>query len=370
MNNMRKALLYVGLSLCLLGCSKTPIGENQQLPSDGEEVVVSLGLGGEITISETPLSRAAGSETSSKDLYGINVYYDKEKDGLLNDVYAYGLFDNVADMVITLVTGYKYKFECRMVVDGKEKCKDYYYNKQGYYGQPFMAKTENNTGDTYNHLKKCSNSFIMGLSFYDSYFKRGSTNVSGCAADTYYGELSNYSPTKNGVVSIDMKRCAYGLTINVSGVTKGKALIGINSYSGTDDVLGKDIKTVSGFSDTFSTTSDKNVSYDVISFHDVYGCWESAVNQQEYSVTIPIRIYWSYTYEGTNVTETFEKYRAVTLKRNVMTTVDINLNIDTNGQADKSLSLSMETSNMTNSGYTFDYDIILDGTIDNPVDPK
>lgn len=366
---MNKALLYVGLSICLLGCSKTPIGENQQLPSDGEEVVVSLGLGGEVTISETPLSRAAGSETSSKDLYGINVYYDKEKDGLLNDVYAYGLFDNVADMVITLVTGYKYKFECRMVVDGKNKC---LISKSSYYGRPFISETSNND-ETYNsggqYYKKCSNRFLIGGSF-DRYLRRGYVDPYGYEVDNYYGEVSSYTPTKNGVVSIDMKRCTYGLTINVSGVTKGTASVSFNYSGGTDDELGTYISTVSGFSGGFSTTSDKRKTYDVISFDDLYGCWEGAVNQQVYSVTIPIRIYWSYTYEGTNVTETFEKYRAVTLKRNVMTTVDINLNIDTNGQADKSLSLSMETSNMTNSGYTFDYDINLDGTIDNPVDPK
>ena len=73
------------------------------------------------TVEESPLSKSAGEETESTDLYGINVYYDKERDGNINDVYGYGLFDNIADMNISLLTGYKYKFVCSLVKDGKNE---------------------------------------------------------------------------------------------------------------------------------------------------------------------------------------------------------------------------------------------------------
>lgn len=360
---MKRFYFLLGCFLCIWGCNKTPIiDDNHDNPSEGEEVLVSLGLGGEITISETPLSRAAGSETSSKDLYGINVYYDKDKDGKIDDHYAYGLFDNVADMVITLVTGHKYRFECRMVVDGKEKCKYGTSSGTSIYRKPFYLY---NSGSA-----PCKNQFISGSDYFGSTdFKYGSTYKNGYFADTYYGEVTDYTPTTNGVVKIDMKRCVYGLTVNVSGVTKGKATIGINTSSGTDDDLGVNINTISEFNNSYSTTSDTQILSETISFNNVYDCWAKTVSQQEYSITIPIRIYWTYTYEGTNVTENFTRYKAVTLKRNVMTTVDINLNIDTKGQTENGFSLSMDTKNMTNTGYTINYDIKLDGTVDNPVNP-
>ena len=75
-------LLLAFAGSILLGCNVQPIAEEktETLP-DGQSVTVSLSLGGEITVQESPLSRAAGSETTSQDLYGISVYYDKEKDG-------------------------------------------------------------------------------------------------------------------------------------------------------------------------------------------------------------------------------------------------------------------------------------------------
>lgn len=371
---MKRFYFLLGCFLCLWGCNKTPIiDDNHDNPSEGEEVLVSLGLGGEITISETPLSRAAGSETSSKDLYGINVYYDKDKDGKIDDYYAYGLFDNVADMVITLVTGHKYKFECRMVVDGKERCKKGY-NTGDYYGNPFKTATSL-SGETYGYgssdYQRCSNHFISGTNhFLDNCFKKGNTEKEGFLADTYYGEASGYSPKENGVVNINMKRCVYGLSINVSGLAKGTAKISVNYYSGKDDDLGINVNTSSGLSIYgISFTEDNVYSYDIVSFGEIYDCWSKAISQEVYSVIIPIKIYWEYTYEGTSVKETFTKYKAVTLKRNVMTTVDIKLNIDTNSQFDSRFSMSMDSSEMTTENSNFNFDIKLDGTTNNPVNP-
>ena len=94
------ALLFL-----LIGCSKQ--AENTSVH---EEMTVSLNLTGDfdVDVTQDPLTRA----TSTNDAYGINVYYDKEGDGTTNDIYAYGLFDNVADMTITLLSNHKYKFIC------------------------------------------------------------------------------------------------------------------------------------------------------------------------------------------------------------------------------------------------------------------
>lgn len=355
-------LLLAFAGSILLGCNVQPIAEEktETLP-DGQSVTVSLSLGGEITVQESPLSRAAGSETTSQDLYGISVYYDKEKDGNLNYAYAYGLFDNVNDMVITLVTGYKYRFVCTMVPDGKTACRYSSYTDR--YSCPFYV------GSSY---VLCGNRFIAGRVFRDSSTDGkqyglgwGYTNYSGYSADRYYGETSDYSPKEGGKVIIDMKRCAYGLTVKVSGVTKGSVSVSINNSSFSAD--GQNYYPINGFSASFSTSKDCVKEYPLVSFHDVYSCWNST---EEYSQIIPVKINWSYTYDGTNVTEAFEKYQAVTIKRNTMTTINLNLNIDTKGQSENGVSLVMDNSTMMNQGYTFNYDIQLDNTVNNPVDPQ
>lgn len=160
--------LFIGLVTIFLSCNKAPINDEKQgTPSEGEKVIVSLGLGGEIIISESPLSRAAGSETSSKDIYAINVFYDKEKDGVTDDVYSAGLFDNTNDMVITLLSGYKYSFECTYIPNGKDY--EYYYNGK--------------TSYTFDN-RNINNEFAAGLCFKNMYF---GTALSG----------TNYSKTKD-----------------------------------------------------------------------------------------------------------------------------------------------------------------------------
>lgn len=342
---MKKALLYVGLSFCLLGCSKTPIDENQQQPSDGEEVVVSLGLGGEITISETPLSRAAGSETSSKDIYAINVFYDKEQDGVTNDIYAGGLFDNSNDMVITLLTGYKYSFDCTYIPNGKDS--GYYSN--GYTTNTFSGCKINNLFDTGRNFS----TMYFGTGSGGTHSKTGDYNTSSYAAyygqngvDRYYGEVSNYSPKANDKVTIDMIRCVFGLRINVSGLTEGSLNIG--KCFGNESV-GK-------------VTSDgvvKDIS--MRSFVDVYKCWKSYQDYQEYNVTERMSIRWT---RGNGIIQDLGNL-GITVKRNVMTTVNINL---VASSTDNSIGFNVQSDEMGKS--TINININADGTVNTIVDPQ
>ena len=61
--------------MLLPSCRKTIIPQEVL----GETIVVSMGFGGDISVSQEPLSTKAGTPTN--DLYGINVYYDVNKDG-------------------------------------------------------------------------------------------------------------------------------------------------------------------------------------------------------------------------------------------------------------------------------------------------
>ena len=358
---MRRFLTPIALVTIsvMFGCEKDnkEVGQGTEPETEVETVTVSLGLGGEISVSESPLSRAAGSETSSNDLYGINVYYDEDDDGKIDDHYAYGLFDNVADMVITLVTGHKYKFECRMVVDGKTTC---LYNSLNY-SRPFCF--------SYSDYHACDNKFISSGSNFFIKLGFGNTYSSGYVADTYYGEITDYTPKAGGVVNINMKRCSYGLTVNLSGLSKGEATIDINTHAGIDEDLGVYVTLTYGYNKSFTLSTDGEVVSNVLSFDKTYECWLCAITSDDYTQTIPLRVNWSYTYDGTSVTESFTKYQAVTLKRNVMTTVNINLNIDTKGQENNSINLTRSETSMGSQTLDYNYIISLNGTVDNPVNP-
>ena len=335
--------LFFGLVIFLSSCNKAPIDdENQETPAEGEEVVVSFGLGGEITISESPLSRAAGSETSSKDIYAINVFYDKQKNGVTDDIYAGGLFDNSNDMVITLLTGYKYSFECTYIPNGKDF--EYYNGK---------------TSPTFDE-RSINNQFTAGLCFNNMYMGsalRG-TNYSKTkdypsasyqryygriGVDRYYGEVSNYSPKANDKVTIDMIRCVFGLKIIVSGLTDGSLYLG------------------KCFGDEYvETVTSDGVARDINyrSFIDVYKCWKS---YQDYQVTETMSIIWT---RGNGVIQELGA-QSITVKRNVMTTVNINL---VGSSTDNSLGFNVQSGEMGKSTMTIN--INADGTVDTNVDPQ
>ena len=106
-------MLLIGSST-LFSCSNNEdeLPPKEQEQTNQETYTISFNLGGEfISTSETPLSR---TEVTPKKIYGINVYYKKDGDTNYQN-YAYGLFDNIKDMTISLIGGYKYKFECSMV---------------------------------------------------------------------------------------------------------------------------------------------------------------------------------------------------------------------------------------------------------------
>ncbi|MDR1332596.1 MAG: hypothetical protein LBK07_10905, partial [Tannerella sp.] len=95
---MKRTILFMLLCGLCYGCSTEEIviekkGETQA-EAEQETYTVSLKMGGEITSEDTPLSTRA--ETASRNLYGVQVYRN-------NAYFAYGLFDNVNDMKISLL---------------------------------------------------------------------------------------------------------------------------------------------------------------------------------------------------------------------------------------------------------------------------
>lgn len=155
--------------------------------------------------------------------------------------------------------------------------------------------------------------------------------------------MSNYSPKANDKVTIEMIRCVFGLRINVSGLTDGSLSIG------------------KCFGDEYieSVTSDglaRDISFR--SFIDVYKCWKS---YQDYQVTESMRIIWT---RGNGVTQDLG-YQNITVKRNVLTTVNINL---VGSSTNNSIGIDVKSGEMGNS--TINININADGTVDTNVDPQ
>ena len=394
------------VALLLASCEKNKVdtipetGDTPQ--SVGETVNVSFAFKGDITVEESPLSKAAGEETESTDLYGINVYYDKERDGNIDDVYGYGLFDNIADMNISLLTGYKYKFVCSLVKDGKNKVaynnyrfysysSDYYTaEKHPGYCLPFCYSYQSYTEDSFNYSypsyngfsfspTQVGNEFILGSSNHLTGLGKGGTNNFKAGEDTaiygyhtyswnydnggykqypetdrYYGETTDYVPTEGGVVSIEMKRCVFGMKLNVTGVTDGSLRIFFDNNSESTTSYYSAYIVIDGI------TSDYIAEENIYTFEDIYQCWSDAMLGNTYYKNMYMHVIWE---RGNSVTQTLET-KQVSFKRNVLTTVNINLN----GASDENgFNLDIESGEMTDENVDFEFDA---GDMeDTPVEP-
>lgn len=215
---MKKIFLLMFAAICFAACG----GDENSIPgvtpdepnTTPKEFLVSLGFSGEITsIEESPLSRAA-----TNDLYGIQVYSSPTSSDNYKP-YAYGLFDSKDGMVIKLLEGYKYKFVSSMVVDGKQKISSY----ESSYDHPFKRS---------GLSTKLENKFNYDSGKEMGYLDDGYTNLLGLFGNfdhpnimRYYGEVTDYVPTANGSVSINMKKVVFGAKFITEGFTEGTLYI-------------------------------------------------------------------------------------------------------------------------------------------------
>lgn len=243
-------------ALTFAACTQEP-SQNQK-PT--KEYVVSLMLGGEITdVFYSDLTKGENDH----DLYGIQV--DATPAGENNYVhYAYGLFDSLEGVTITLLDGYEYKFVATLLKDGKEKIRHYEWG----YSDPFD--------------KEIVEEFVYSVNSYLGYLHQGSTRMSddgyyNCPTiDRYYGELEGFIPGDSENVTIQMKRVVFGLRVNASGLTEGTLTV---------NVEGAPTQTIA-FPDT---EFDEVFGMRVIKSN--YG--ESAYTTENYKETITVSITWT-----------------------------------------------------------------------------
>lgn len=290
---MKKIFLLMFAAICFAACG----GDENSIPgvtpdepnTTPKEFLVSLGFSGEITsIKESPLSRAA-----TNDLYGIQVYSSPASADDYKP-YAYGLFDSKDGMVIKLLEGYKYKFVSSMVVDGKQKISSYESSYDDPFTRSFLStKLENKFNyDSGKEMDRLNDGYTnLGLfgNFYHPNIMR------------YYGEVTDYVPTANGSVSINMKKVVFGAKFITEGFTEGTLYIKLEKAP------------------TLQIVFPQTEIEDIFTFsHSYGGSW----TDDTYTETIPVSISWQKN-DGAIVPLINQE---VTFKRNIKTTITVKVN--------------------------------------------
>lgn len=344
-------LIMALIGTVITSCSNADEPLPNPTPNDeGEVYEVSLSLGGEYTnVTEEPISRA---DEAPKKYYGINVYCMKT-DGTENSYghYAYGVFDNVADMKITLLGGYKYKFECTSATEGDDK----FFDSSSYILYPFQ-ETYYVNGVIYNDVfsKDDINKFITSQSKYLDGIKYGKTAYQSESGnnlydpythsyprtDRYYGEITDFIPSNGGVANIPMKRTIFGVKMVINGVPDGKL----------------DWSVPLPMEHTSCNSSESLSFSHIYTFSDVRVCWINDSHSSDFTI--------NFTWTRSNgYRQNFKE--TITVKRNVMTTVNVNLK---GGANDISLGIEEEDTPLGNESVNIDYD---GGDINNtPVNPE
>lgn len=308
-----RVLYYVMLFLLSsLGASCTEVVDSVEKKG----ITVNLNLKGDfgVEVTQDPLTKAA-----SNDAYGINVYYDKESDGVTNDIYAYGLFDNVPAMTITLLSGHKYRFACCLVKDAKNVLYfgQAFGNSFSGYAYPFQTSSSGSTQLGNRFIINEDNIYLKGIGSGGAHLKATSSpstsNATSYASiNRFYGETDQYVPVQNGTVDIYLKRVVFGAKFVVSGVQEGSVAVTCGDF----------------YNRTYST-DDAGIET-IYTFLNPYECWNWEESHTEpYSFAPAVSINYSSDRGGTlwNLINS----QTVTFKRNVMTTVNIILTPDLSG---------------------------------------
>lgn len=316
-------LKYLGMYMLTMACLSSCYDDclySVQVPT--QQVEVSFRFSGEITSDYSPLTRAMTTD----DLLGIQVYK-----GGAN--YAYGLFDNIADMKLKLNAEGQYKFIVTVVKEGKNKI--YHYEIENYVPLYFYPV------NGYEYSYYLDNTFHYGgdNNYYGSQLGQGYSRLTGGKyyyypeTDRFYGELDNYTikygsdPT---VINMDLKRAAFGLKYEVTGLSDGTASITIKNDSRT-------------FFENTSISEAYSSEAKVFTFSNVRDAWLYADDGYVENVTVSMT--WT---RSIGITQDLGS-KTVQIKRNALNNIRVSLSEDYGGSA---LKIDVEDAAMGNETVT------------------
>lgn len=316
---MKRLLFLPLLVLCLSGCMMEEL-DKESPAQEAKEYLVPIKMAGEILeIEEGPLTKAG----ENNDLYGFQINSKKAEETSYSP-YAYGLFDDISNVKIKLISGAEYEFVCTMVRDGKNKISSNIDNKV--FGNPFSIQKENKF--VYSASESHNYGFCRGLSHMkdEAFYDLPNT-------DRYYGVIENISPASITSIQLNMKRMVFGLKCVAEGLTEGELKIRLVGYRDANSpyffIKANNLQYVENIftfnefenSDVFS----KNYTLEAVLIH--------ADNTQEIIVS-----------------------KLVTFKRNKKTIITIKINKDANDTGTKGVNVVLDDEPMTDGD-----NVVIDG---------
>ena len=245
-------LMLCGVSSCKNELDALEDGNHRILKKEEKPMLktIRLSFGGDyITESEEPLLRADDGDTFT----GINVFYTKKEENATEQYYAYGLIKKSNDISIDLLTGYTYRFESTILIEGEDKL----YASNGndsYYREPFLSNNGNLGGPYYKgdmdkflytfdlpeNQKFIFRQLNQGVAWVDTGNDLTSQqgDVSYPRVKRYYGNLDGFDPALTNTVEIPMEYKSFGLKFVVESIPDNTTLTVMdvsNDRKETDD---------------------------------------------------------------------------------------------------------------------------------------
>ena len=279
------SLMMLLILTALSACEKVVVEEPARKGTKATRVVTISPVEEQIQISETPMTR--GSMAGK--VYAVNVFQKTGKAKSYSK-YAYGLFTDPSKIAVVMTEGSKYKIECLIVQDGDEAV----YNNNGEYLAPFLHGQGLPT--------KAANVFVKSTTENLGRISRGTTNLSATDSircpkvSKQYCVVDDFDPASSDHVTLGMRRAVFGLHFKITPPEEG--CLTVYYLSRTIDVKSSD------------PAYDKNSVY---SFNIV-----DAAIAEGYHGDVTMKMKWKKD-DGT-----VEEYsKKVTLKRNIITTIEI-----------------------------------------------
>lgn len=285
--------------ICLgISCSK----EGNEAEEKESIYKVSLRIVGEITTNENPLTKAEENNM----LFGISVFRDGSEE---KNSFAYGVFDNINDISVFLLSGHSYTFKCTLIKNGK-LCVEKQTYRNSYYSPFRLINTGTRSAvdltNTFTYYEEgYSDRYRLHLNVCDA-TEYSNDHKGKYDADRYYCEVYNYTPSENGSVNLNLKHTVVGLKYSLSGLTDGSLAIKIKRSSDSNYIVDTSVN---------SGTESEGV---ILECNNVL----SAYNYPDtYTETATVSLVWT---RGNNIVQNLGSVD-VELKRNMMNCIRINL---------------------------------------------
>lgn len=311
---MRKSIFITLLLIANCACSKI---ENQGSNNNKSQYInIKLNVIQEsIDTSYEPLR-----STTEERTYAINVYQLNPNTNAYEH-YCCGVFDNANNLSISLKKDYKYKLHAAMYVN---------------YFDQYNFNIENNQQQEKIRLSYAPNTFYYDTSYiydlaYNYYLLADEEHTRAIRPniDSFHAIEEGYEPSNNETLNITLKRCSFGVTINVRGLEEGS----INTTLRTQKYYNY-------------IQPEINITYPDNTFSGIY----TMLNPLDEFDSMDVNI--RYTNENGEKTILVSE-DAFKFSKNVRTIFNININKNTDNNTNANISFNIDSTTFTDSTYEY-----------------